>query len=150
VFHHAIQEDLIDPRRMIQVGLRSPYPSYVDNFRDLNGIEVISMATCDINTIHCIAEHIRKVVQDQPCYLSIDVDVLDPAFAPGTGTPEAGGFSTRELMSILRYLYQTKCPNIVGMDIVEVSPAYDQSEITSLAAAQILYDFLHGTAKEPS
>jgi agmatinase len=78
-------------------------------------------------------------VADLPVYLSIDIDVLDPAFAPGTGTPEAGGLSSRELLRVLRGLTSL---NLVSADLVEVSPAYDHAEITSIAAATVIFDIM--------
>ena len=82
---------------------------------------------------------IREQVGDRPLYLSLDIDVLDPAFAPATGTPEVGGFSTRELMGILRGL---RGVNLVGADVVEVAPAYDHADVTSIAAANVVYEML--------
>ncbi|MGZ8626672.1 MAG: arginase family protein, partial [Actinomycetota bacterium] len=84
-------------------------------------------------------ERILERVGDQPLYVSIDIDVLDPAFAPATGTPEAGGFTSRELLGILRGLRDTR---VIGADIVEVAPAYDHAEITSVAAANVAYELL--------
>ena len=78
-------------------------------------------------------------VGDRPLYLSLDIDVLDPAFAPATGTPEVGGFSTRELMGILRGL---RGVDLVGADVVEVAPAYDHADVTSIAAANVVYEML--------
>jgi agmatinase len=84
-------------------------------------------------------ERIVERVGDEPLYISIDIDVLDPAFAPATGTPEAGGFTSRELLGILRGL---RGRNLVGADVVEVAPAYDHAEITSIAAANVVYELL--------
>jgi agmatinase len=78
-------------------------------------------------------------VGDRPTYVSIDIDVLDPAFAPGTGTPEAGGLSSRELLRIVRALDKT---NLIGADIVEVAPAYDHAQITGIAAAHLAYELI--------
>ncbi len=86
-----------------------------------------------------ILERVRARVGDRPVYVSIDIDVLDPAFAPGTGTPEAGGITSRELLTIIRGLAGLK---IVGCDIVEVAPAYDHAQITGIAAAHVMYDLL--------
>jgi agmatinase len=86
-----------------------------------------------------IAERIRAVVGEVPCYLSFDIDALDPAFAPGTGTPEIGGLASWQAQSILRRLTHMR---FVGMDVVEVAPAYDVAEITSLAAATMVYEYL--------
>jgi agmatinase len=82
---------------------------------------------------------VRRRVADLPVYLSVDIDVLDPAFAPGTGTPEAGGLTSRELLRMLRQLTGI---NIVGADVVEVAPAYDHAEITCVAAATVVFDLL--------
>ncbi len=87
-----------------------------------------------------MAKRIRDRIGDHPLYLSIDIDVLDPAHAPGTGTPEIAGLTTRELLNILRGLAGV---NLVAADIVEVSPAYDHAEITSLAAATIAYEMIN-------
>ena len=86
-----------------------------------------------------IVNKIKTRVGDTPCYISIDIDVVDPAFAPGTGTPECGGFSSLELLTILKKL---KGLNILGGDIVEVAPSYDSSEITSMLAATITYELI--------
>ena len=91
-----------------------------------------------------IAERIRKRVGDNPLYLSIDIDVLDPAFAPGTGTPEIAGMSTREMVNVIRGLSGL---NLISADVVEVAPAYDHAEVTSLAAATIVYELTNLFAK---
>ncbi len=90
-------------------------------------------------------EAITQRVEDLPVYLSLDIDVLDPAFAPGTGTPEAGGLTNRELLRILRGL--TKI-NLVGADVVEVAPAYDHAEVTALAAATVIFDLITLMARQ--
>jgi agmatinase len=89
-----------------------------------------------------VAEVVRRVLErvgDAPVYISVDIDVLDPAHAPGTGTPEAGGLTSRELLALVRGL---RAATIVGGDVVEVSPAYDHAEITAIAAAHVLYDLV--------
>ena len=88
-------------------------------------------------------ERIRERVEDRPVYVSVDIDVLDPAFAPGTGTPEAGGLTSRELLAILRSFADL---NLVGADVVEVSPAYDHAEITGIAASHVVYELLSALA----
>ena len=93
-----------------------------------------------------VIERIRERVGNQPLYLSIDIDVLDPCHAPGTGTPEIAGLSSRELVAILRGLQGL---NLVGGDIVEVAPAYDHAEITSLAAATVAYELVNLVACRP-
>jgi agmatinase len=90
-------------------------------------------------SVASIAEELRERVGDLPVYVSIDIDVLDPAHAPGTGTPEAGGLSSRELLATLRALAGLR---LVGADVVEVAPAYDHAEITSIAAANAVYELL--------
>jgi agmatinase len=87
----------------------------------------------------------RARVGDRPVYVSIDIDVLDPAFAPGTGTPEAGGLSSRELLRIIRSL---DAVNVIGADIVEVAPAYDHAQITGIAAAHLAYDLITVMARK--
>ena len=91
-----------------------------------------------------IVERIRARVGDRPIYVSIDIDVLDPAFAPGTGTPEAGGMTSRELLAVLRGLAGLQ---IVGADIVEVAPVYDHAEITSIAASHVAYEMVGAMAR---
>ena len=99
------------------------------------------ITTDDVATLG-VAEVVRGVlarVGDAPVYVSVDIDVLDPAHAPGTGTPEAGGLTSRELLSLVRGLRPAA---VVGADVVEVSPAYDHAEITAIAAAHVLYDLV--------
>jgi agmatinase len=92
-----------------------------------------------------LLKRIRDRVGDNPLYLSIDIDVLDPAFAPGTGTPEIAGMTTREMVNVIRGLSGM---NLISADVVEVSPAYDHAEVTSLAAATIVYELTNLFAKK--
>ena len=92
-----------------------------------------------------VIERIRERVGQRPVYVSVDIDVLDPAFAPGTGTPEAGGLSSRELLAILRGFADL---DLVGADVVEVAPAYDHAEITGIAAAHVIYEVLSALAPQ--
>ena len=94
-----------------------------------------------------ILDELRDRVADRPVYVSVDVDVLDPGFAPGTGTPEPGGLSSRELLSLLRGLVELP---IVGADVVEVAPAYDHAQITALAAAHVVYELVSVMAIQQS
>jgi agmatinase len=103
------------------------------------GFGIVGTFEIDSIGISGVIEKILHRVSGAPLYISIDIDVLDPAFAPGTGTPEIGGFSTRELATILRGLAGLE---IVGLDVVEVSPSYDHAEVTALAAANLVYDVL--------
>jgi guanidinobutyrase / D-arginase len=93
-----------------------------------------------------IAERVRQRVGDRPVYVSVDIDVLDPAFAPGTGTPEAGGLTSRELLQVLRSFADL---NLVGADVVEVAPAYDHAQITGVAAAHVAYELISAMAPRP-
>lgn len=141
MFLHAQREGLIDPTRSVQIGIRTEYD-----------YENHPMTVLDATWVHVhspgeTAAEIARVVGDAPAYLSFDIDCLDPAFAPGTGTPHPGGLSTQLALAILRGL--VNC-NIVGMDVVEVAPAYDHAEITALAAASIGAEFLYVLAATAS
>jgi agmatinase len=148
-FRRAAEEGLIDQRHSLHVGIRGP----LYDAGDLDDTERFGFAT-----IHCVeverdglteaARRMRERLGGAPVYVSVDIDVLDPAFAPGTGTPEAGGLSSRELLAMLRALSDVE---LVSADIVEVAPAYDHAEITGIAAAHVAYELLSAmaaTAKE--
>ncbi len=139
VFYHAIRERLVDPRRMIQIGVRSPVARAVVDWTREQGVAIVSAEDVHADGPKAVAERIRAVVGDAPCYLSFDIDALDPAFAPGTGTPEIGGLASWQAQAILRRLAGLR---FVGMDVVEVAPAYDVAEITALAAATVVYEYL--------
>jgi agmatinase len=139
VFYHAINEHLVEPRRMIQIGIRSPVQRDVFEWTIAQGVTVITAEDVHECGPKMIAERIRSVVGGARSYLSFDIDALDPAFAPGTGTPEIGGLASWQAQSILRRLQGIR---FVGMDVVEVAPAYDVAEITSLAAATMVYEYL--------
>ena len=139
VFFHAIEEGLVDPRRMVQIGIRSPVQKDVFDWTLSKGVTIITAEDAHARTPKEIAETIRSVVGEQATYLSFDVDALDPAFAPGTGTPEVGGLATWQTQAILRRLENI---DFVGMDVVEVAPVYDTAEITALAAATIVWEYL--------
>ncbi|QDO98256.1 agmatinase [Ferrovibrio terrae] len=138
-FYHAINEGIVDPQRMIQIGIRSPVQREVMDWTLGHGVTVLSAQDVHQQGVAAIAERIRAVVGAQAAYLTFDIDALDPAFAPGTGTPEIGGLATWQAQALLR-----SCGglNFAGMDMVEVAPAYDQSEITALAAATLVYEYL--------
>jgi agmatinase len=138
-FYHAINEGLVDPKRMIQIGIRSPVQKDVMDWTTGKGVAVLSAQDVHASTPAAIAAQIRKTVGDAPTYFSFDIDTLDPAFAPGTGTPEIGGLASWQAQAILRALTNV---NFVGMDVVEVAPAYDVSEITALAAATVAWEYL--------
>ncbi len=147
VFYHAINEGLIDPRRMIQIGIRSTMQREVYDWTLAQGVTILSAQDVHEQGPHAAAAKARAVLGDAPCYLTFDVDALDPAFAPGTGTPEIGGLASWQAQAILRRLGGAK---FAGMDVVEVAPAYDVSEITALAAATVVFEYLALTVTETS
>ena len=124
---------------MIQIGIRSPVQKDVFDWTLSKGLTIITAEDAHMRTPKEIAETIRAVVGEQATYLSFDIDALDPAFAPGTGTPEVGGLATWQAQAILRRLENI---DFIGMDVVEVSPVYDTAEITALAAATIVWEYL--------
>ena len=139
VFYHAINEGLLDPRRMIQIGIRSPMQREVFDWTIARGVTIFSAQDVHEIGAPAVAERVRAVVTEGPLYLSFDIDALDPAFAPGTGTPEFGGLASWQAQAILRRLNGLP---FVGMDLVEVAPAYDVAEITSLAGATVIWEYL--------
>ncbi|MFZ3180935.1 MAG: agmatinase [Methylocystis silviterrae] len=139
MFYHAINEGVVDARRMIQIGIRSPVQREVYDWTLGQGVTIIAAQEAHEIGPAAIASRIVEVVGDAPVYLTFDVDALDPAFAPGTGTPEIGGLATWQAQSIIRKLAGQ---NFVGMDVVEVAPAYDVSEITALAGATMVWEYL--------
>jgi agmatinase len=128
MFLDAQREGLIDPARSVQVGIRTEYA--YENYP----LTVLDATWVHAHTPRETSAEIARVVGDAPSYVSFDIDCLDPAFAPGTGTPHPGGLSTQRALEIIRGLVDC---NIVGMDVVEVAPAYDHAEITALAAVSI-------------
>ena len=139
ILYHAIEEGLIDPRRMVQIGIRSPVPREVHDWTLARGVMIITAQEVHEATVAAVAKRICEVVTDAPVYLSIDIDVLDPAFAPGTGTPEIGGLASWQVQALLRRLTGLR---FVGMDLVEVAPAYDVAEITALAGATMAWEYV--------
>lgn len=139
-FRRASEEGLLLRDRCVHVGIRGPLYSGQDLVDDTHlGFSVIGVMDVESDGVAAIAERILERVGDAPAYVSIDIDVLDPAFAPGTGTPEAGGLSSRELLAMLRRLGERR---IVSADLVEVAPAYDHAEVTAIAAAHAVYELL--------
>ena len=137
-FRRAAEEKLFLESASIHVGIRGPLYSRDDlkNDKEL-GFKVIHCDEFQSEGIDHVAKRIRDRVGDNPMYLSIDIDVLDPAHAPGTGTPEIAGMTSRELVGVLRGLAGL---NIISADVVEVSPAYDHEELTSLSAATTVFE----------
>lgn len=131
MFHHAAAEGIVDPRRSIQIGIRTTY-------------DPTEFVQWDANRVHeagidATVARIREVVGDNRCYVTFDIDCLDPAFAPGTGTPVCGGLSTWQAKEILRRLNGIR---VVGVDLVEVSPPFDHAEITALAGATLALEMI--------
>ena len=138
MFARAVKEGLIDVESSTQLGLRT------FNDSDL-GFEILSSPWIHNTGVGKCVEIIKKRAQDKPLYISFDVDGLDPAFAPGTGTPVSGGLASWQALEIIRSL--GTC-NLVGLDVVEVSPPYDHSSITAIVAATIAHDWLALLAKK--
>jgi len=140
-FRRAAEEALFKDDASIHVGIRGPLYSREDLIEDAEmGFKVVHCDELQSHGVEHVVKRIRDRVGDNPLYLSIDIDVLDPAHAPGTGTPEIAGLTSRELLGIIRGLQGLK---LVAADIVEVSPAYDHAEITSLAAATIAFEMIN-------
>ncbi|MDR7303556.1 agmatinase [Haloactinomyces albus] len=140
IFRRAFEEGLLVEDHSIHLGIRGPIYDQIDMEQDRSfGFRTIRANDLDVIGIDGAVDAVKQRVGDVPVYVSVDIDVLDPAFAPGTGTPEAGGFSSRELLRLLRQLSGL---NLVGADVVEVSPAYDHAEVTSVAAATVAFDLV--------
>ena len=143
-FRRASEEGLIDQSGSMHVGIRGPLYDATDLSNDAGlGFTVIPAIEIEDLGSRGAIERIRARVQERPVYVSVDIDVLDPAFAPGTGTPESGGLLSRELLAMLRAFGDM---NLVGADIVEVSPAYDHAEITGIAASHAAFELLSAMA----
>jgi agmatinase len=134
MFREALTEGLLDPARSVQIGIRTEYEYEDHPFR------VLDAAWVNLHSAREAGEVIRGLIEETPTYVTFDIDCLDPAFAPGTGTPVPGGISTERALEILREL--VGC-NLVGMDVVEVAPAYDHAELAALAAATIALELLY-------
>ncbi|AOV95912.1 agmatinase [Edwardsiella hoshinae] len=133
MFFHAPNEGLIDPQHSVQIGIRTEYDQD-------NGFTVLDAAQVNDRGVEATLAEVKRIVGDMPVYLTFDIDCLDPAHAPGTGTPVIGGLTSDRALKLVRGLQDL---NIVGMDVVEVAPAYDQSEITALAAATLALEMLY-------
>ncbi|MGH3275828.1 MAG: agmatinase [Streptosporangiaceae bacterium] len=140
IFRRAFEENLLIEDHSVHVGIRGPVYGRADLDDDRGfGFRTIRASDIDVLGVSGAIQAIVERVEHLPVYLSVDIDVLDPAFAPGTGTPEAGGLSSRELLAVLRGLTPV---NLIGGDLVEVAPAYDHAEITSIAAATVIFDII--------
>ena len=144
-FRRASEEGLLDPEGCLHVGIRGPLYDSKDLVDDKTlGFQIARADDYQLEGLSAVVERMLARLGDRPVYVSIDIDVLDPAAAPGTGTPEAGGLTSRELLHTLRALTSR---NVVGADIVEVSPPYDHAEITGIAASHAAYELLAVMAK---
>jgi len=139
-FRRASEEGLLDLERCQHMGIRGPLYAATDLEDDAAlGFQIVRADDYEADGVRGAVDRMRRRLGDGPVYVSIDIDVLDPAHAPGTGTPEAGGLTSRELLHTLRGLVGL---NVVGADIVEVAPAYDHAEITGIAASHVAYELL--------
>jgi agmatinase len=137
-FRRAVEEGILDTEALSHVGIRGPLYGRKDLTDDEKmGFGIVTSADVMRRGVDEVAQQLRERIGNRPLYVSIDIDVLDPAHAPGTGTPEAGGLTSRELLEILRGLAGT---HLVSADLVEVAPAYDHAEITSVAASHTAYE----------
>ena len=141
IFRRAIEEKLVDPRSMFQIGLRATgYAAEDFDWARDQGVTVVQAEACWYKSLAPLMEEVRRLVgPDQPAYLSFDIDGLDPSVAPGTGTPEPGGLTGSQGLEIIRGCYGL---NLVGCDLVEVSPPYDTTGNTALLAANLLFEML--------
>jgi agmatinase len=143
-FRRASEEGLLDPEGCMHIGIRGPLYAAKDLTDDKAlGFQIFSSVEFQDLGVNAAIEKMKARVGNRPVYISIDIDVLDPAHAPGTGTPEAGGLTSRELLSVLR---ATAGMNVIGADIVEVAPAYDHAQITGIAASHVMYELISAFA----
>ncbi|WP_237568774.1 agmatinase [Mycolicibacterium lacusdiani] len=139
-FRRAVEEGILDTEALSHVGTRGPLYGKKDLEDDRRfGFGIVTSADVYYQGVREVVDKLRQRLGDRPVYVSIDIDVLDPAHAPGTGTPEAGGITSRELLEILRGFHGL---NLVGADVVEVAPAYDHAEITGVSASHVAYDLV--------
>jgi agmatinase len=145
-FRRAVEEGLVDPGRMIQIGIRGPLYGAEDfAFHDRHGIEVVRIETVKEQGTAWVAERLVRL-RGGPVYCSFDIDAVDPAYAPATGTPEVGGLTSYEALVLVRALVGQA---LVGADVVEVSPPYDgPGQITSLLAANLMFELVSVLARE--
>ena len=139
-FRRAIEEGLLDPRRIVQIGIRgSIYAPDEHDWAKDQGVRIIYMEEFVERGAQSVIAEVKEIVGAAPAYLTFDIDSIDPSMAPGTGTPEIGGFSTREAQSLIRLLDGV---NLVGADVVEVAPPFDLGNMTSIVGATIMFELL--------
>ena len=144
-FRQAVLDGVLDPERTIQIGIRGS-AEWLWEFSAESGMTVIHAEEIDTLGISAIIAKARAIAGDGPTYISFDIDSIDPGFAPGTGTPEVGGLTPREALTLMRGL---KGLNIIGGDVVEVAPQYDQNTATAQIGAQMLFELLCLVALRP-
>jgi agmatinase len=140
MFWWAAKNGLVDPATSVQIGIRTTNP-------DTLGFNVIDAPGVHASGVDAVVARTREILGERPVYLTFDIDCLDPSYAPGTGTPVCGGLTTHQAMSVLRGLAGI---NVIGMDVVEVAPAYDVGEITALAGAHLAMEMLYLYACRPA
>jgi agmatinase len=146
-FYRGVNEGFLDGRKIVQIGLRGAWPGPADfDWMRSAGFRWYTMADVTSRGLPAVVNEALTYAREQAprTYLTVDIDVLDPAFAPGTGTPEPGGLSTRELLAAVREI--ASAVDLCALDIVEVSPPYDPSGITAMAAHRVVYEALSGIA----
>ena len=141
IFRRAIEEGLVDPKRMVQIGLRATgYAAEDFDWARDQGVLVVEAEECWYRSLNPLMEQVReRLGSEQPAYLSFDIDGLDPSVAPGTGTPEPGGLTGSQGLEIIR---GCRGLNLMGCDLVEVSPPYDSMGNTALLAANLVFEML--------
>ena len=139
MFYHAAKDGIVDPETSVQIGLRTQNP-------DTMGFNILDGPWVQENGIDAVIKETRAILGDRPVYMTFDIDCLDPSFAPGTGTPVCGGLTSYQAMRIVRGLSGI---NLIGMDLVEVAPAYDVGEITALAGAHLAMEMICVYANRP-
>jgi len=139
-FRRAVEEGLLDPKRCVQIAIRGSYYQHTDfDFARAAGFRIFTMDEVMDHGIAEIMGETSAIIGDAPTYVSFDIDSLDPAYAPGTGTPEIGGLTAREAQRMLRALTGK---NIIGADVVEVAPPFDPSGLTALTGATMMFELL--------
>jgi agmatinase len=147
-FRFAVDEGLIDTEAFVQVGIRGPVCGPEDVYTPKHmGAQVLTIDECFEAGIPAVVQMVRERVGGRRTYVSLDIDAVDPAYAPGVGTPEVGGFTSYQMLQLVRGLLGL---NLVGFDLVEVSPPYDAGEITSILAANLVFEFLSLVARNKS
>jgi guanidinopropionase len=139
-FRRAIEEGLIDPKRMVQIGIRGAISDARNyDYAKSVGVRIIFIEEVEERGVREVMAEARSIVGDGPTYISFDIDAIDPSIAPGTGTPEIGGITTREAQAMVRLL---RGLNVIGADVVEVSPPFDQSGATALIGATLMFELM--------